>query len=418
MALNLGSFSDPEVQKCPFPFIKKLHEEAPVYRDPISGFVVVSRYDDIAFVNMHPELFSNRTDIVLGPTTGPAAEQVRCLYAQEHGFERFHTLVTNDPPGHTRYRAIVDKVFAPSFVKSLEPYITALADEIIDGFIDAGEVDLLKEFCIRLPMYVISDQLGVPRSDWRKIKRWSDVNISLINPSLSIEERLALCKEQIELQKYLASARAKYLAEPGESYFSRLAHAEVEGDRLTEAQFVNVAEQLLVAGNETTTNGIAHGVVRALRQPEILDQIKADPSLIANYVEEILRLHAPSPHLYREVMEEVDLGGVSLEKGDIVLLSYLAGNYDPARYDHPERIDLKRSGIKNHLAFGRGIHFCVGNQLARSEMRISLARLFARLNNLRFSPDWEEPGIAPIYHVHAVDSLHVRFDPQSVTESG
>ena len=411
MALNIGSFSDPEVQKCPFPFIRKLHEEAPVYHDPVSGFVVVSRYDDIAFVNMHPELFSNRTDIVLGPTSGPDAEQVRCLYAREHGFERFHTLVTNDPPDHTRYRAIVDKVFTPSFVKGLESYISALVDEIIDGFIGAGEVDLLDEFCIRLPMYVISDHLGVSRSDWRKIKRWSDVNISLINPSLLIEERLALCEEQIGLQKYLASVRMKYLAEPGESYFSRLAHAEVEGDQLTEAQFVNVAEQLLVAGNETTTNGIAHGVVCALRQPELLNEIKSEPLLIANYVEEILRLHAPSPHLYRKAVEDSELGSVKIKKGEIVLLSYLAGNYDPSRYENPERIDLKRTGVKNHLAFGRGIHFCVGNQLARSEMRISLARLFARLQNLRFSPNFEEPGIAPIYHVHAVDSLHVRFDP-------
>lgn len=407
----MDSFTDPEIQKCPFPFIAKLHKEAPVYQDPVSKMYVVARYEDIAYVSAHPELFSNQTEIVIGGRNIPGAERVAALYEAD-GHPRFHTLVTNDPPSHTPYRQIVDKVFAPSFVKSLEPYIAALANELIDDFIDDDSVDLQQQFCVRLPMYVISDQVGVPRSDWQTIKRWSDASIGLINPALDIEERLKLVRIHIELQQYLAQVRKRYLAEPAETYFSRLATAEVDGVRLTEDQFVNVAEQLLVAGNETTTSAIGHAVAYLIRHPEITAALRADPSLVVNFTEEILRIHAPSPHLYREVLEDgVELSGVSIPKGETIMLSYLAGNHDPARYECPEQVKLDRPGVRNHLAFGRGIHFCIGNQLARAELRIAVATLINRVENLQFDPSYPEPGIAPIYHVHSIDGLHVTFSP-------
>lgn len=404
------SFTDPAVQRCPFALIDRLHAEAPVYRDPATGFFVVARYDDIAYVAAHPELFSNRTDVVLGSDQAPGAEEVARLYA-ENGHPRFHTLVTNDPPGHTHFRAIVEKVFAPSFVRKLEPYIRALAEELVDGFVRAGDIDMLAAYCIRLPMWVVSDQLGVPRDDWQRIKRWSDATMGLINPALPAEPRVALAKIHIELQNYLAEVRRRYLAQPEERYFSRLAHAEVEGQRLTEDEFVNVAEQLLVAGNETTTNGIAHAITALCRDPALADRLRADPDLVRAFVEEVLRLHAPSPHLYRTVLADVELSGIAIPKGSIVMISYLSGNYDPARYADAQAIDLDRPGIRNHLAFGRGIHFCVGNQLARAEMKIAIETLLARTKALAFAPGQPEPEIAPIFHVHAIESLHVRVTP-------
>lgn len=404
----MDSFTNPEIQKCPFPFIAKLHKDAPVYQDPVTKFHVVSRYEDIAYVSAHPELFSNQTEVILGGKNVPGAERVEALYEAE-GFPRFHTLVTNDPPSHTPYRAIVDKVFAPSFVKSLEPYIHQLANDLIDDFVDAGSVDLQEQYCVRLPMYVISDQVGVPRKDWQTIKRWSDASIGLINPALDIEERLRLCNIHIELQKYLAETRTRYLAEPTETYFSRLATAEVDGVRLTEDQFVNVAEQLLVAGNETTTSAIGHAIAYLIRNPEMADTLRANPSLVLNFTEEILRIHAPSPHLYRQVLEDVELSGVKIPKGEVIMLSYIAGNHDPLKYECPEKVQLDRPGVRNHLAFGRGIHFCIGNQLARAELRAAVGTLLQRVENLRFNPAFPEPGIAAIYHVHSIDSLHVTF---------
>lgn len=407
----MDSFTDPEIQKCPFPFIEQLHRSAPVYQDPITKFFVIARYDDISYVSAHPELFSNQTKVIIGGSEFPGADRVAALYAEE-GFPRFHTLVTADPPTHTPFRAIVEKVFAPSFVKSLEPYIRSLANDLVDAFVGRGAVDLQQEYCVRLPMYVISDQLGVPREDWARIKRWSDASIALINPALDIEDRLALCKIHIDLQQYLAKVRRAALSHPLDTFFSRLATSEVEGLRLSENQFVNVAEQLLVAGNETTTSGIAHAVAGLIREPDLARRLRADKALVANYVEEILRLHAPSPHLYREVLSDgVELSGVPIPKGSILMLSYISGNHDPARYECPEAVKLDRPGIRNHLAFGRGIHFCIGNQLARAEMRIAVETLLARLSDFRFDPAFPEPALAPIYHVHSLDSLRITFVP-------
>ena len=406
----MDSFTNPEIQKCPFPFIARLHESAPVYQDPISHFFIVSRFDDIAYVSAHPEIFSNKTEVILGGKNVPGADRIQALYEAE-GFPRFHTLVTNDPPSHTQFRMIVDKVFAPSFVKSLEPYITQLANDLIDDFIDQKNVDIQQQYCIRLPMYVISDQVGVPRQDWHRIKKWSDASVGLINPALDIEERLKLCRIHIDLQQYLAETRKRYLAEPADSYFSRLATAEVDGVRLTEEQFVNVAEQLLVAGNETTTGAIGHAIAHLIRNPDMADTLRQNPELVINFTEEVLRVHAPSPHLYREALEDVELSGVAIPKGSTIMLSYLAGNHDPSRYEDPDMIKLDRPGIRNHLAFGRGIHFCIGNQLARAELRIAVATLLKRVKDMRFDPDYPEPGFAPIYHVHSIDGLHVTLTP-------
>lgn len=244
------SFTDPAVQRCPFPTIKKMHEEQPVLQDPVTGFYVVAGFNDVTFVNEHPELFSNRTSVVLG--IGGEPPEVTELY-ETQGIPRMHTLVTNDPPSHVKYRAIVDKVFAPSFVKSLEGYIEALANHMIDEFIDRGSADLLHEFCVRLPVFVIADQLGAPREDWKQFKTWSDVMIDLINPQLSDHERLALCREHIGFQNYLEEKRLEYRDLPPEpKLLSRLAHAEIDGRELNAMEFNSIAELLLVAGNETT----------------------------------------------------------------------------------------------------------------------------------------------------------------------
>jgi cytochrome P450 len=407
-----GSFADEAVQRCPFPLIEKLHQEAPVYIDPITGFYVVSRYDDVAYISAHPELFSNTTTVILGgDDTAPSHAEVTRLYA-EHGYQRLHTLVTNDPPSHTRYRAIVDKVFTASFVKGLHPYITALCNELVDEFIADGKTDLRQNYCLKIPMFVISDQLGVPREKWLTFKEWSDSAIALINPALETEERIRLVKIHIEMQQYLAKRMTEYRAAPVDNFLSHLATAELDGDTLSTAEFVSIAEQFLVAGNETTTGGIAHAIAMLIRDPALTATLRAEPAKIDNFVEEVLRMHAPSPHLYRQVLKETEISGVLLPKDSVIMLSYLAGNYDPAKYKCPEQVDLARPGIRNHLAFGRGIHYCIGNLLARSEMRVAVATILDRLADFQFDPAYPEPQFAAVYHIHQLDSLRIVFTPK------
>ena len=409
---TMESFTSPEVQKCPFPLIKKMHQEAPVTLDPATGFYVVVGYDDISYINQHHELFSVETSIILG--VGAETPAITELYDNE-GFQRMNTLVTADPPSHTFYRGFVDKVFTPTFVRSLEPYMRRLADELLDEIAPNGAADLLNDYCIKLPVYVIADQLGASRDHWREFKKWSDNVIQMINPALTDDERLQMVRTHVEMQKYLEEQRAACAVRPQEAtILSRLAHAQVDGKALTPQEFNNIAEIMIVAGNETTTSTFAHCFAELIRRPDIRAQLESDPSLIPNFVEEMLRLHAPSPHFYREVLEDVVLSGVAIPKGSIVMTSYLAGNYDPIKFPDPEEIDLNRLGVRNHLGFGRGIHFCIGHQLARAELRIGIEQLIRRLKDLEFDSSFAEPAIAPLFHVHALDQLHVRFKAEDM----
>lgn len=403
-----ASFTDPAVQRCPFALIDRLQQEDPLYRDPVTGFLVVTRYDDLLFVNQHPELFSSTTSVILDRTGSSVAEEVGKRFS-EHGFLPMHTLVSNDPPSHTRYRALVDKVFTAPFVRQLEGRIEQLADELIEAFIGDGKVDLIEAFAVKLPMFLIAEQLGVSKDDWRRFKLWSDITVEQINPSLAPERELEITDQLIEMQNYLWQRAEHYLDNPAPTLLSRLAHAEVDGQRLTARELVAIAHQLLVAGNETTTSTIATGVFLLLENPVVRQRLMDDPALIGNFIEETLRLHAPSPHLYRQVLVDTQINGQPVAQGSILMLSYLAGNRDPSKFEAPACIDLERNNGRQHLAFGKGIHFCIGNQLARAELRVAFEHLLRRLPAMRLDPEWPKPQFAALYHVHTLEQLHLVF---------
>jgi cytochrome P450 len=354
---------------------------------------------------------SNTTTITFGGGEAkPGYAEVQQLY-DAHGWRRMHTLVTADPPVHTRYRSLVDKIFTPSFVKKLEPYVTDLCNSLIDAFIGQGTVDLQTEYCLKVPMFIIADQLGVPREDWEKFRHWSDSAISLINPALEKEEWIRLVKINIEMQQYLAMRQAQYQAEPADNLLSLIANAEIDGERLSTREFVSLGHQFLVAGNETTAGALAQAVAMLIREPAIMARLRTEREKIPAFVEESLRMHSPSPHVYRRVMADTEVGGVPLKEGQIVMVSYLSGNQDPEKYECPAQLDIDRKGIRNHLAFGRGVHHCIGNQLARAEIRIGLNCLFDRLATLAFDPALPEPRLAAVFHIHQLDSLHIAFTP-------
>src|SRR5262249_13984123 len=192
------SFTNTEVLRCPFPLIAELQEGTPVYVDPETGYYVLTRYEDVAYVFAHPELYSNASM----QAARKVAPEVGQRYA-ECGYSAAQILVSADPPVHGQSRALVDKVFTPAFVKGKEPYLAKLVDELIDGFIDRGRVDFLNEFAIKLPMFVIADQLGVPRSDGPQFKKWADCVIERFTPRLPVERHLALAAQLLPLHPSL-----------------------------------------------------------------------------------------------------------------------------------------------------------------------------------------------------------------------
>ncbi|VVO58603.1 Putative cytochrome P450 YjiB [Pseudomonas fluorescens] len=408
---DLGSYASADIQRCPFPFLKRLLKEAPVYRDPGTGMYIVSRYDDINFVNSHPEIFSSRTPMMINRKTS-VSEEVKRRYA-ERGWPEEFVLAFADPPEHSLHRALVDKVFTPSYVKRLEPTALGIVDTLIDGFIESGETNLGAGFAVHLPMYIICDQLGVAREDYEKFKVWSTAWLDRNDPNCPPDRELMLTDRMIDMQNYLATRAREYEENPGDNLLSRLVHAEVEGERLTMGQLLMIAQLLLVAGNETTTTGITTSMYMLLSDPALMDRVLTDPALIPLVIEEMLRAHAPVPHQYRFTTQDTELCGVPIPKDTVVQVSYLAGNYDEAKWECPEKIDIDRKGVRNHLAFGRGIHFCVGNQLARMEMRVAVTRLLHRLKDLRLSEKHPQPQFMEHFQIHAIDSLHVSFTPDA-----
>jgi cytochrome P450 len=405
-APDLGSVTSAEARACPIPFFKRLLAQAPVYRDPVTGSFIVTRYDDIAFVADNPATFASFNNITIGRQSAEVQRRFR-----ERGFPEVHTLVTADAPGHTRYRRLVDKVFTPTSVKALEPKVYQVTDELLDQFAGRGSAELFSEFASLMPLYVIADQLGLPRSDSDGFRRWSEAVVERADPTLAADRELELTDEFIDMQNYLHGYFEKYRREPNGSLLSNLAHVEHEGDRLTSAELVSIGFQLLVGGNETSATAIMSTTNELLADAALLQRVRADLAVIPTVVEEVLRLHPPAPAFYRTVMQDTVIGGVPVPKGSSILLSYMGGNYDPRKFSDPDRLDVARKGLRQHLTFGRGLHFCVGHILAKTEIRVAVERLVTRLPNLRLSR--RHPGPVYISHafVHMLDALHVEFDP-------
>ncbi len=213
------------------------------------------------------------------------------------------------------------------------------------------------------------------------------------------------------MQQYLHRHAMAYRANPAPCLLSAVANAQIDGRLLTDSELINIATQLLVAGNETTTNTLGSAVWALLETPDLRQRLSAEPALIPGFVEEVLRLHSPVPNIYRVVREDTELAGVALAKGAVLMLSYGAGNRDENKFECPERIDLERRNAREHMSFGKGIHFCIGNMLARTELRIALERLLVRLPDFALDPAAPPLRWSESFQAHTLERLDLVFTP-------
>ena len=313
----------------------------------------------------------------------------------------FHML-NSDPPDHTRLRKLVNKAFTARTVARLRPRIEEITAELLDGLAGRETADLLPSFAAPLPITVICELLGVRTEDRTEFSAWSRTLLSASQPE---EMQDAAGK----MFGYLTELIAQKRAEPAEDLLSDLVHATDDGDALTEAELVSMAFLLLVAGHETTVNLIANGVLALLREPEQLARLRADPSLLPNAVEEFLRFDGPI-HLatLRFTAEPVEVGGVTIPEDEFVLISLLGANRDAERFPEPDQLDITRAA-GGHLAFGHGIHYCVGAPLARLEAEIALGALLDRFPALTLDAKPDELRYRPSSLVHGLEALPVRL---------
>ncbi|WP_280336459.1 cytochrome P450 family protein [Nocardia wallacei] len=300
-------------------------------------------------------------------------------------------MLNSDPPDHTRLRKLVTKAFTPRRVAALRPRIEEITAGLLDGMARHDRVDLLAAFANPLPVVVICELLGVPYDDRTDFQSWSRVLVGSVG---GVAERNVA---SVAMSEYLRALIADKRREPGDDLLSGLVHVRDDGDRLSESELVAMAFLLLVAGHETTVNLIGNGTYALLRNRSQFDALRADPAGIPAAVEEFLRYDGPVGWAtVRYTEEPVEIGGVRIDAGELVYVALAAANHDPARYADPEQLDIT-ADVAGHLAFGHGIHFCVGAPRARLEAEVAFTRLLGRFPNLElarpFTPRWHHGAL-------------------------
>ena len=399
-------FFSAEVQQCPFHVYQQLQEEAPVWQMPGTNVFVVTRYDDIREIIRDPSRFSSSFSALLN--TGSSNEEVNAIYGQ--GYEMVETLLTQDPPRHRVYRNLVNKVFSNKRIEGMRSEIEKMSNELIDDWIDEPEVDLLNRFCVPLPIYVISDQLGVPRSELPLIKKWSDASASRLGRLADEEEQIQNAKDIVEFQHYFAALLDRMRETPEDNIISDLANNTIdEGRLLTKPEALGMIQQILVAGNETSTSAIAGGVVLLIQNPDQQAMLRQHPDLIPGAVEEILRLETPTTGMWRRATADTEIGGVDIPEGAFLMVRFAAGNRDESIFTDSGAMSVARENADSHLAFGQGTHFCLGAQLARMELQVALTGLLDRTTDWALVEGKNSLKHSPNVLLRGLTDLHIAF---------
>jgi cytochrome P450 len=369
---------DPRVRADPYPYYEVLRREAPVHQIvPGLPFWALSRYDDVAFALHNPQIFSStafREIIEQSPAPGELAPNGSAL--QGHRVFATPMLISVDPPDHAPMRRIVNRGFTPRRIREMEPRIREITTAYLDKALGGERMELVADLAIPLPVTVIAELLGIEPGRRDEFKHWSDAivfGMSGISGEYSAADVRGAADEMADFFDRIADERRRH---PQDDLISAIVAAE-GGDGLSSDEVMSFAVLLLIAGNETTTNLIGNAMKALLHHPEQLSRVQADPALIPGMLEETLRYESPIQSLPRLVMTDVEIEGTPIPKDARVLVLMGSANRDASRFPDPDRFDIER-GPKDHLAFGHGIHFCLGAALARLEGRVAFEELFSR----------------------------------------
>ncbi|MDO8431489.1 MAG: cytochrome P450 [Candidatus Binatus sp.] len=371
---------DPEFRANPYPHYAALHGGPPskLVFGPVT-LALIGRYADATAVLRDHERFSS-----VGPPPPPEAYQGRFLGARN--------MLGSDPPRHSRLRRLVSRDFTPRRIRELEPHIRQIASDLLDQAEARGEFDLMADFANVLPVKVIAHMLGVPPELNATFKKWSDILIEGGNNVPGQPPPPQVIAAVDEIGEYFTTEIERRRKTPGADLVSALIAAHDEGEVLSSADLLSFVTLLLVAGNETTTNLIGNGMLALGRNPEQFAKLKRAPELLPSAIEEMLRYDGPVQSTARFPKAAVEVGGTEIPAGAITLVVIAAANRDPAQFKDPERFDIARHP-NDHLAFGEGIHFCIGAPLARMEAAVAFESMLARFPRL----DLKDPAFKPAY---------------------
>jgi cytochrome P450 family 142 subfamily A polypeptide 1 len=374
----------------PFPAFAWMRRHAPAYFDESSGVWGITRYADIKEISKDPETFSNAGGIRPDNDALPM-------------------MIDTDAPEHVRRRRLVSEGFTPRRIRESEEGIRVICDAILDRVCEDGSADFVRDIAAPLPMIVIGNMLGVAPEDRADLLRWSDDMLkSLGSPDPGAMEKAAMAGAEYATY-IMAVAEQRKRDNQSDDLIGTLVHAEIDGDRLDDMSLIYESLLILIGGDETTRHVISGGMYELLRHPDQFAKLAADRSLLPGAVEEMLRWVTPIKNMARQMTRDVEFAGETLQKGQKLLLLYPSGNRDETVFDNPEEFDITRSP-NDHMAFGFGSHFCLGNRLARMELTVMFDRLLDRLPDIALAEDAEPPKRAANF-VSGYETMPVVFTP-------
>jgi cytochrome P450 PksS len=407
--INLSDLLTQEAKRNPWMFYEQLRKQDPL--PSIPNFVgmgrtawIVTRYDDALALLKDPRFTKDIQKILFSQgeqgSGGKSASTINQILSMRRD------MLMADPPDHTRLRGLVSKAFTPRMIELMRPRIQQITDELLDAVQKQGQMDLINDFAYPLPITVISEMLGIPVADRRQFRTWTQ---TLVNADEKFDQDTAVLAALEEFRHYIITLLAEKHEHPGNDLISGLVHAEENGDKLSEVELISTVFLLIVAGHETTVNLIGNSVLALLQYPDQMQLLKQDHSLIPSAIEELLRYTAPVSNASpRFAKEDIPMHGKVIRKGEIVIVSLIAADIDPQQFPDPDMLDITRQE-NQHLAFGKGIHYCLGAPLARLEGQIAIGTLLQRMPNLRLAIEPEQLTWNRHFSLRGLRSLPVMF---------
>lgn len=402
----------------PYDTYRTLRDTAPVYYVPEMNIHVITRYDLLREAIRDTKRFSSKFDQFMAQTQRILFDnaapdiQAELIRLNDAMIPLPPTMLTLDEPEHTRYRSLVNQLFTVSQIKGAEASVQKVINDTIARFGDREAIDFATDFAFPVPLAIISDRLGIPLDDRPFFNRAAASAASALRLTpLTGEQMVERAQLALDLQKLLVRLVELRRSEPADDMISILANSKLEQeDRyLTHGECISILNQFLVAGHETTTSAFGFGMLILCRNPSLQDEIRNDPKLVKTFVEETLRIEAPVQGLPRLVTEDTELGGYPLKAGELVMLRYGAANRDERQFPEPDEVNIHRKKAGTQMAFGAGVHFCIGAPLARQELNLGFPALLNHGENFRLDPDHPAPLAEPSVILRNLPHLHINF---------
>jgi len=383
----------------------------PVFHLHGTDLYFVTRRDLIVQILRDTATFSNR----FGQTaeSPPPEVQERIAAIRHEGWPQMPTIANEDPPTHDRYRELITAFYTPARIAGHEPRIRQICEQLVDTWLADGHVELVEQFAGPLPLLVTVDVLGLDPERLNDYARWSSDASAAVGSHMDAQRWEETQRSVVEMQQYFAAELAERLARPRDDFFTAVATAQIpdlDGQLwpIEMPAALSICQQVFVGGIETTTKLLTETLLLLTRHPDHYDQLRTDPSRIPAVIEEALRLATPAQALYRLVTRDVDIADVRIPAGARVVVVYAAANRDPAQFDHHDDFDPDRDSVNTPLAFGRGIHFCIGAGLARLEARVALQVLAQRVSQWTLA-DHTTLEYEPSFILRGLKSIHLDF---------